>query len=71
MAGENNSIVIDLIKELKENKSHLNKISNQNEKIIKMLQEQKDDINSLKNNSIQQIPSKKRPSCWIDVSDVN
>ncbi|CAJ0871825.1 21171_t:CDS:2, partial [Entrophospora sp. SA101] len=59
----NDYISMDLIKELKENKNHLIKISNQNEKIIKLLQEQKDVINSLKN---EQIPSKKHPSCWID-----
>ena len=72
MAGGNDNIIIDLIKELKENISYLMKISNQNEKIIRLLQEQKDSINSLKNNnSIQQVPLKKHPSCWIDVSDVN
>ena len=72
MTGGNDYIAMDLIKELKENKSHLIKISNQNEKIIKLLQEQKDDINSLKNDStIQQIPSKKHPFCWIDVNNVN
>ena len=72
MTGGNDYIAMDLIKELKENKSHLIKISNQNEKIIKLLQEQKDVINSLKNDStIQQILSKKHPSCWIDVNNVN